>query len=508
MSEVPPQGPLHAAAERPQHPGRGALLVGAANAVGRVTGMLRDVVMAAVFGAGEVSDAYNAALRVPQLLRELLAEGSLQNIVVPAFAQTSEKEGAEAAWRLANAFLGVLLLTLGVVTAGFFVGADLWVRLIANGFTDDPPKFALTVTLTRWMAPFLAGLSLAALFSGLLNVRGRFFLPALAQSALNVTVIAACMTTSWWEGATGLPGIVGVALATTLSGFLQVSIVLPALWREGFRFRPTLRGHPALWKSLGFLGPAIIGIATVQFNLLVESQWASTWGDGVVTYLFGSFRLVQLPLTLVASSVVTAALPALAMQAARGDDEAFGQILARALRQTAYLVIPSAVALFVLAEPLVALFYERGAFTRADTLGTAAMLRMYALATFGICFHRIIVPVYYTIGSPRRPMWLSIGAMAAKIPVVLVLIRGFGMGAEALPLSHAITVSGECAALAWGLRFRLSGRGLVTAHVRFIGSATVLGIIAFLLRDRVPVPLTCLLAGLPYLALAGRPGRA
>ena len=490
----------------PPRPGRAALVVGAANVVGRVTGMARDVVMAAVFGAGEVSDAYNAALRVPQLLRELLAEGSLQNIVVPAFAETSEKDGVDAAWRLANAFLGVLLVVLGGATAAFFLGADLWVRLIANGFAADAHKLALTVTLTRWMSPFLAGLSLAAFFSGLLNVRGKFFLPALAQSALNVLVIAACLLTNRWEPATGLPGIVGVALATTLSGFLQVAIVLPALWREGFRVRPSLAGHPALRKALTFLGPAIIGIGTVQFSLLVESQWASTWGDGVVTYLFGSFRLVQLPLTLVASSVVTGALPALSMQAARGDDGAFSDILSRALRQNAYLVIPTAMALFVLAEPLVALFYERGAFTHADTLATAAMLRMYALATYGICFHRIIVPVYYALGSPRRPMFLSLAAMAAKIPVVLLLTHGFGMGAESLPLSHAITVSGECVALAWGMRARMA-RELITAHARFVGSAIVLGGIAYAARDSLPVPFTCLIAGVPYLLLAGRPGR-
>jgi len=485
---------------------RAALAVGAANLLGRVSGLARDVLFAAVFGAGATSDAYNAALRVPQLLRELTAEGSLQNVVVPAFSETIEKEGLDAAWRLANAVLGVLLLFLGVATATFWLGAELWVRLVAEGFAADPPKLALATQLTRWLSPFLAGLSLAAFFGGLLNVRGKFFVPAMAQNVLNLAVIAACLGGAKVEAATGAPAIVVVAAATTISGFVQVLFCVPPLWRAGFRFTPTFRGHPALGRLLVYFGTAFVGVVTVQFNLLVESQYASRFGDGVLTWLLGSFRLVQLPLALVAGSLATAMLPQLSGHLARGERDAAGGALASTLRTHAFLVVPAAVGLGVLAEPIVRLVYERGAFDHADTVGTANMLRMYAFACYGICLHRLLVPVFYALNRPRFPMWLSLGAMAAKVPVVWLLTGVFAMGAEALPLSHAVTVSVEVLGLAWGVREVVGGRGLGGYHVKLAFAAGVMGWVAWQLAPRLPVLLVVAAAGGVYLVLGAMLG--
>ncbi len=472
---------------------RATLTVGAANLLGRLTGLARDVIFAAVFGAGTESDAYNAALRVPQLLRELVAEGSLQNVVVPAFTQTHEKDGPAAAWALAQAVFGVLLLFLGVATCTFWIGAELWMRLVADGFRADPAKFELAVTLTRWLSPFLAGLSLSAFFGGLLNARGRFFVPALAQNVLNIGVIAACLL-----GA----DIRWVAAATTLSGFLQVLLCVPGLRAAGFNFRPRLTGHPALGKLLTWFGMAFIGVMTVQFNLLVESQWASDYGDGVLTWLLGSFRLVQLPLALVAGSLATTLIPTLSALLSRNEREEAGTLLATTLRTHNLFVLPASVGLAILAEPIVKLVYERGAFDAADTAGTAAMLQMYAFACTGICLHRLLVPAFYALGRPRFPMWLSLGAMAAKVPVVLLLTRGLGMGATALPLSHAITVTGECVALIVGLGPLLVGRGLVSYHLRLGLAAVALGGVAVWLGPRVPVLVAIAGAGAAYLAVA------
>ncbi len=273
-------------------------LVGAANMIGRVTGMIAEMVMSAVFGAGMATDAYYAAIRIPQLLRELLAEGSLQNAFVPAFSEANEKEGIDGAWRLASAMLGVLLMVLGSTVVLFWVGAPWLVRLMAEGFTSNPEKYDLTISLTRWMSPFLVGLSLAGFTAAMLNVRGRFFWPAMAQNAFNALIIVGALTSDRFSAWTGLPPIVAVAIATTLSGFVQLAITAPALWKEGFRFRPTIGGHPGLGRMLAYLGPAIIGISTVQFNLVVENQWASDYGDGPVTWLIKSFRLVQIPLAV------------------------------------------------------------------------------------------------------------------------------------------------------------------------------------------------------------------
>lgn len=477
-------------------------LVGIANLIGRVTGMVAEIVMSAVFGASKVTDAYYAAFRVPQILRELLAEGTLQNAFVPAFSEASEREGLQGAWRLANAFLGVLMVVLGAVTLLFFFGAPFFVTLVASGFADDPEKHDLTVQLTRWMSPFLAGLSVAGFIAAMLNVRGRFFGPALAQNVFNLLIIAGCLAGPAFERATGIPSIFALALATTLSGFVQVGVTLPALLREGYRPLPNLGGHPALRKMLAFLGPAIIGIATVQVNFLIESNWASAYGDGPVTWLMKSFRLVQIPLAVFAGSVATTALAALSLHVARREQKELGDTLARALRLNSFLVLPTAVALGVLAEPLVRLLFERGAFDAQATAGTALMLEMYAWAVFGICFHRLAVPVYYALGDAKTPMWNSIAAMLLKVPVVLLLTRGFGMGVEALPFSHAILATAQSVQLMAGLRGHVAGRGLLGAHLRMGVASVLLGAVAWLLRDQVHVVLTCLLAGVVYLGAA------
>lgn len=477
-------------------------LVGIANLLGRVTGMIAEIVMSAVFGASKVTDAYYAAFRVPQILRELLAEGTLQNAFVPAFSEAAEREGLQGAWRLANAFLGVLMVVLGAVTLMFFLGAPFFVTLVASGFGADAEKYALTVQLTRWMSPFLAGLSIAGFIAAMLNVRGRFFGPALAQNVFNGLIILGCLGGPTFERMTGIPSIFALALATTLSGFVQVAVTLPGLLREGYVPRPTLGGHPALRKMLTFFGPAIIGIATVQVNFLIESNWASAYGDGPVTWLMKSFRLVQIPLAVFAGSVATTALAALSLHAARREERELGDTLARALRLNSFLVLPTAVALGILADPLVKLLFERGAFDAQATAGTALMLRMYAWAVFGICFHRIAVPVYYALGDPKTPMWNSIGAMLAKVPVVLLLTRGFGMGVEALPFSHAIIATGQSVQLLGGLRGRVAGRGLVGAHLRMAVASVVLGGVAWGLRDQVHVVITCAVAGVSYLVVA------
>lgn len=481
---------------------RDTTIVGIANLAGRITGMIAEVVMSAAFGAGKVTDAYYAAFRVPQILRELLAEGTLQNAFVPAFSEAAEKRGLEDAWKLANALLGVLMVVLGSLTLLFFLGAPFFVRLVASGFDGDPEKFDLTVQLTRWMSPFLAGLSIAGFIAAMLNVRGRFFGPAMAQNVFNLLIIAGCVAGPTFERVTGLPAIFAVALATTLSGFIQVAVTLPALWREGFRVRPSLAGHPGLRKMLAFLGPAVIGIATVQFNFLVESNWASSYGDGPVTWLMKSFRLVQIPLAVFSGSVATTALAAVSLHVARNEGRELGDTLARALRINAFLVLPTAVAFGVLAEPLVRLLFERGAFTADATAGTALMLQMYAFAVFGICFHRIAVPLYYAMGDAKTPMWLSIGAMAAKIPVILLLTRGLGLGVEALPLSHAVTVTGESALLAWGMRGKVVGRGLLSAHLRVAVASAGLGVVAWALAPHLHVVWVCAAAGVSYLVAA------
>ncbi|MFT4976276.1 MAG: putative peptidoglycan lipid II flippase [Myxococcota bacterium] len=458
--------------------GRNAAITGLASLVVRLSGLLREIIFAAVFGAGLASDAYNAAFRAAQFFRELVAEGSLSNAFVPIFSRIDEEEGAREAFRLANAFLGALLIALGAITLLTFAFAEGWIWLFASGFADDPDKFALSVWLTRILSPFVAFMSLAAVFMGMLNVRGRFFLPAVAPAMFNLAVIVGCLASDPISLAIGQPPIVVVAIASLVGGIGQFAIQLPALRADGFRIRPRLVAHPALKRLVRFLVPAFIGITTVQFALLVESQIASQFGDGPVSYLFYAFRLVQLPVGTIASSVAVATLVQLSSLVARGERDRLAGEISDALTLNSFLVLPAAVGLFVLAEPIIALTFERGAFTPEDTAMTAQMLRMYALATWGICTHRLAVPCYYALGDPYFPMRIAVVLMILKVPIALGLVYTLELGPPGLPLSHAVLVMFECAALLWGFTRRVGPLGwkLYTEHARILVASAIMGV--------------------------------
>ncbi len=476
MRPAPPNTPPPD--DGPPSVGLGAMAAAAAHLLSRASGLIRDVVFTAVFGAGAAADAYFAAFRVSHLFRELLAEGTLSNIFLPLFAETTEKEGVAGAWRLANAMLGVLLVILGLVTLAIFGLAEPLVWLVASGF--GPEKTELTTTLTRVFSPFLVGISVAALFSGMLNVRGRFFLPTLAPALLNLFVIAGCLLGDELEAATGWPAITAVAAAATLSGLFTAAVQYPALRRAGYRFRPVLARHPGLGRVGRYVAAALVSTVVVQFNLLVEMQIASRLdGAGPVTWLMMAFRLVQLPMSVVAGSIAVATMARISVDVAREEMGEAKQTLSRALEMTGLLVLPSAVGLYLLAEPLVFLLFERGEFTAADTAATAGVLQMYALAVVGICLYRVLLPVFFALKDPYLPMKLSLVVMAAKLPLAWWLVYPLEMGVNGLPLSHAITVSFEVVAMLWVLQRRLGGLspGFWSQHLRMVVAVVIMGLV-------------------------------
>lgn len=465
---------------RPPGLGRATALVGLASMIGRLSGLARDVVFADRFGAGAAADAFFAASRVPGLLRELLVEGTLVNVSVPLLSRAEAEEGREAMWGLANALLGALLLILGGVTLIFVLLAKPLVLLLAGGFGQDKEKLALATWLARLLAPLLAGLSVASLFSAMLNVRGRFFLPALAPLVLNVGAILATLLADRWEQWSGTPAIGAVALATTLSGLLTALLQLPLLLREGYRPWPRLRADPALWRALGFGAAALIGIAAVQLNLIVETQLASRLGDGPVSWLTLGFRVVQIPLGVAAGSVAVAGLARVSGHMARGERDLVRAALGRTLSLNNFLVAPMAVGMWIVAVPLVRLLFERGAFGPSDTLATAAVLRMYALASLGICLHRVVVPLFFAIENPYLPMGASVAGMLLKLPVALLCTETLGLGVAGLPLSHALLVSAEVAVLLWALQRRVGSfeEGFWSNQGKIALSCAGLGLVA------------------------------
>jgi hypothetical protein len=253
--------------------------------------------------------------------------------------------------------------------------------------------------------------------------------------------------------------------------------------------------------------PALIGVMTVQFNLLVESQLASRFGDGPVSYLNFAFRLVQLPNSIVAGAVGTAALAGLSTLAALGRRDQLRGALCEAITINSFLILPAAVGLYLLADPLIALMYERGAFDPAATRATAAVLRMYAIAVWGIGMHRVLLPSYYALGSPWYAMATAVGTMVAKLPIALLLTYTLGLGFTGLPLSHAVLVMIEVGVLLAGLPRRVGPlpARILGDHARIVAAAALMGALLVGLRPwshgwRLAPVVSA--AGLAYLAAA------
>lgn len=427
---------------------RHALFAGSAALITRISGLLRQVIFAAIFGAGVESDAFLVAQRVPNVFRDLFAEGSMSNAFVPNFAKTAETEGLKSAWLLANALLGFTLLALGVITLGMTVFAEGWVHIFADGYFDTEGKGELTALLVRVMAPFLAAVSLASIFGGMLNVRGKFFLPALAPAMFNIAIIIGCLLPTSVADSLGIDRIVLIGITATLGGGLMFAILLPSLYKEGFTFRPTLYRHPGLGRLLKFLGPALIGVGTIQIGILIDLQIASGFGDGPVSWLDYAFRIVQLPMNLFAGAIAVAGLAVLSAQVARGENKKARRTLSDSLSLTTFFILPSTVALLIFAHPIITLFYERGAFTPADTLQTSLILQCYALGTVAFCIHRVVVPSFYAFSDPWTPMVLSIGTLVLKVPLALWWTREWlwddpSQAILGIPLAHAAVASAE-----------------------------------------------------------------
>lgn len=455
---------------------KAAFVTSIASLIVRLSGFIRDIVFSTFFGAGVVADAYYAALRAPNLFRELFAEGTLSNIVVPLFAEHKEKNGIEEAFAFINALLGLLLGVLAVITLILIIFPSFFVTIIASGFESTPEKYALTAQLVQLLSPFLMGLSIASLFAGMLNVNGRFFLPTLAPGVFNIAIIIACFFSDGFAAYFGLPPIALIAIAATLSGFLSAAIQYPTLKKIGFRFRPNLKGHPALKQALRFGAAAIIGVVVVQFNLLVETQLASTLGDGPVSHLTLSFRFIQIPQGIVASSIAIALLAQLSGLLASDDRDTAQNEIRRAIHLNNTLVLPSAIGLYLLSEPLVALTFEHGAFTTEDTLSTALALRGYAIAAVGICLYRILLPVFFALKDPYTPMKLAIVIAIIKIPAAYGLLDAFGL--MGLPLSHALTVGIEVTAMLWilQLRFHIIDSAFLIETIKIMIAGVIMGL--------------------------------
>ena len=431
-------------------------IVGLATMISRVLGLVRDQALAYRFGAGDRMDAFFVALRIPNLLRELFAEGAMNAAFVPVFTRRLTREGREAAWRLGARLINALAVVTGVIAAAGIVFAEPLTRLFAAGYQDVPGKLELTVQLTRIVLPFFTLVAIAAACMGMLNSLRRFFVPALSPAAYNVCLIAGTLVVVPLMPEDGMDPVAAVAAAVLAGGGGQIAAQWWALRREGFRWRPVLDpGDRGLREVVGLMGPATVAGAALQVNLLVNTRLATFEGTGAVTWLTHAFRLMYLPLGVLGVSIATVTLPAVSRHAAAGDLAAVRETVSRGLRLMLAVMVPAAVGLAVLATPVVRLVLEHGEFSAADTTATARALVFYAPGIVGYAAVRLTAPVFYAFGNSLAPAGVSVATVAANVGLNLVLVRVMGYPGLALGTTLASVLNAS--ALLVLLHRRLGG---------------------------------------------------
>ncbi len=443
----------------------------------RILGVLREQVFAALFGGGRLMDAFTIAFRIPNLLRDLFAEGALSTAFVTTFSKMVVLEGDEAAWRLANKVATLALIGLSAISLLGVLFAPALVALLAPGFVGA--KAALTVTLTRIMFPFILLVSLAALAMGMLNAKHVFGVPAMASSFFNLGVIIAGGALGWWLDPTfGPRALVGFAIATLIGGWLQLAVQLPSVRRVGFHFHPDF-----LWRDEGvkailrLMGPSVIAASTTQINVLVNSIFASELGNGPTFWLAAAFRLMQLPLGLFGVALGTVSQPLLARLAAAGHTVSFRTELARGMRLAFLLTIPSSVGLAMLAEPIISVLYQHRKFNAFDAAQAASDLRYYALGLCGYAALKVLVNAFYAIDKRKTPMVVSFIAVALNLLLNWLFTLRLGWGHRGLAFSTACIATTNFLilyALMRGHLGRLESRAMLSLLVRLAAASAVL----------------------------------
>lgn len=457
---------------------KSASIIGAATLASRLLGLVRDQLLAYLFGARDVMDAFNVAIRIPNLMRDLFAEGVMSAAFVPTFMNRLTTQSRQAAWHLGTQLLNALILSTGTIVAVGIFFAEPLTGLIASGYASVPKKFELTVQLTRLTLPFLTFVAVAAAIMGMLNSLNRFFVPALSPAMYNIGIIVGCVLLVPLMPGLGLDPIFAVAIGALLGAMGQVLLQLPSLYREGYRHHLNLNpSDPGLRKILSLMGPGTFAGAGVQINLLVNMILATGQGSGAVSWLGYAFRIMYLPIGLFGISIASATLPVVSRHAARKEFDDIRDVVSRALRLMLVANVPAMFGLIALAEPIVSLIFERGNFTAEDSSATAAALLFYAPGLIGYSAVRIAVPCFYALGNSLVPAYISMASVILNVGLNLFLVelmgyRGLALGTSVTALVNAVTL------LAF-LQYRLNGldlRRVLLAFTKISAASTIMAI--------------------------------
>lgn len=411
---------------------RAAGAVGGATFISRILGLLRDMIIAYIFGTKMAADAFFVAFRIPNLFRRLLGEGALTAAVVPVFTDYLTTKSKDEAWKLANILLTTFLLILLVTVITCIIFSPAIVRVIAPGFYNSAEKFNLTVSLTRFMFPYLFFVGMAALTMGMLNVLQVFFIPALGPVFLNISIILSALFLSpHLEQPT-----FALAAGVVAGGVFQLFIQIPVLIKKGLKYKPILDfNHPGIRKIGKLMLPAVVGMAATEINIFVDILLASLLPEGSVSYLYYGNRLVQFPQGIFAVALGVAILPTLSRQAAHKQIQELRDTLSFGIRLVLFITIPATVGLIVLRESIINLLFERGEFIRQSTLATSHALFYYAVGLCAFSGIKIIVPAFYSLKDTATPVKIGIYAMIVNIFLNLMLMGPLQHGGLALATS-------------------------------------------------------------------------
>ncbi|HEX8947860.1 MAG TPA: murein biosynthesis integral membrane protein MurJ [Dissulfurispiraceae bacterium] len=467
---------------------RAAGVMSVATFISRILGYVRDMIVAGFFGATGSADAFYVAFRIPNLLRELFAEGATSSAFVPVLTEYQTRHGKEEANRLAGATFLFILVFVGLICALGIIFAPAIVSAIAPGFLDKPEQLAHAILLTRIMFPFLLFISLSSLTMGALNTRGVFFIPALAPAVLNVTTILCVLAL-----ASRLTNpIVSVAIGIVAGGFVQFLFQVPAFLKQGYSLinrspeakassRVTRSSSHSFWhpglKRIGLLiVPTTAGLAISQINIFISTILASKLAVGSITYLYYSMRLIHFPIGIFGVAMGMAVLPALSEHSARGERDKLKEDFSFALRLLFFITVPAMVGLIALRLPIVATLYQRGKFGYDATIATSDALMFYSLGIWAMVGVRVIAATFYSMQDTRTPV--KVAALTMVINILLSLLLMGPMKHAGLAFANAIASSCNFILLFLFLRKKLGGIGtgkILTSFAKTFSAAAVMG---------------------------------
>ena len=448
-------------------------------ALSRVLGYVRDAALAWVLGAGLSMDAFAVAYRLANLFRRLLAEGAMNAAFVPVFVEFRQERTQDELWEFARKFFYTLALISGAVVVLEIIFAPFIVHVMAPGFFGDQAKWELTVQLTRILAPYLIYVSLAAFLMGILNSFGYFALPALSPIYFNLTVIVASIFSFYVLK----EPVYGIAFGVLAGGFLQFACQLPLAVKQGMRFKIGFSWtHPAMHRVGYLLGPSVFGMGIVQIEMLVDSLMASLLREGSVSQIYYADRVVELVLGIFVLSLTTVALPEMSRSAAEKNIPELKDTAVFSLRTATFISIPATVGLFLLADPIVHVLFERGRFTALDTERTAVALAYYALGLVFISATRLLVSAFYALQDTKTPVRAAFVALMTNIVLNWVLMHPLKQGGIALATSIAGVVNFFQLLFVFQKRYgALDWTGIRKSLIRILIASGVMGLVCLTL---------------------------